>query len=367
MFIYIFTILVLTFFAVLEANISDYFKKQTINKFLLPAAWLLIVSQMALRWEMATDWHNYMNFFEHEGNWEAYYSTPPIFEKGYWIFNILVKSIYSNYTFFLFALEGLMYFMLFRTFKFATPNFFLCILLYYTFFMGLVGSNRQLFALGICMMGLLSLMKGNKLLFIGFVVLAFYFHTTAVLFFVFLFLGFRPPAFIAVLFVLLCFIIGKTDLPFQVFASLSGVSEYNATKVERYLETAQEVLEESQVSTMGIIKKILLPTIFLLTRNKILAEHKYYNYILNGYLIGVGFYFLFYQTLLVMISRGSVYFNAMEPILLSFQLYLVKDKKLKTLLITGFALLAYILFRQSISTYPEIFIPYRSIFNKTPD
>jgi hypothetical protein len=364
MLIYIFTILLLSLFSILEVNISDYFKNQTRSKILIPIAWLLIVGQMAFRWDMATDWSTYFGFFNRFADWDSFYNAPPIFEKGYWILNIIIHNIYNNYTFFLFILEGTFYILLFRFFKFSTPYVLLCILLYYGLNMGVTGSNRQLFALALCLTGLKSLIEGNKLMFIGFVILASFFHTTAFLFFVFLFLNINISISVIITAIIICFLIGQTKLPFVMFSSLSGISEHNAEKVEAYLKTAEAALISAQVSKMGIVKKILLPVIFLLTRQKIVEKYKHYNLLLNGYLIGVAFYFLFYKSLLVMISRGSLYFSSLEPILLSLQLTIIKDKKLKNIILLVLCLFGIVFLFQSIKSYPEIFIPYKSIFNK---
>lgn len=364
MFIYILTIFILSLFAILEVNISDYFKNQTRNKILIPIAWLLIVGQMALRWDMATDWGAYSGFFNRFANWDSFRNAPPIFEKGYWILNIIVKNIWDNYTFFLCILEGTFYVLLFRFFKFSTPYVLLCILLYYGLNMGITGSNRQLFALALCLTGLKSLIDGNRLRFIGFVILASFFHATAFLFFIFLFLNINISIPVVIAVIVICFIIGQTKLPLAMFSSLSGISEHNAEKVNAYIKNAEAELSKSQVSAMGIAKRILLPTIFLITRKKIVEKYDFYNYFLNGYLFGIAFYFLFFKSLLVMVSRGSLYFNSMEPILLSFQLAIINDKKIKNLVLLLLCVFALIFFFQSIKTYPDIFIPYKSIFNK---
>jgi len=364
MFVYLFIIFTLSSFAFVEANIQEYFKRKTIDIIMLPIAWLLIVGTMALRWDLGTDWRSYLGFYERFANWNDFYYGPPVFEKGFWILNIVAKEIYDNYTFLLCIIEGTFFTLLFRFFRFSTPYVLLCILLYYCLFMGITGSNRQLLALVICLSGLKSLIEGNKLKFIGLVILASFFHATALLFFVFLFLNINIPAGIVIAIIVTCYIVGHTKLPFAVFSTVAGVSDHNAEKVEIYLKTAKSALEQAQVSTLGIIKKILLPSIFLLTRKKIVEKYKYYNYFLNGYLFGVAFYFLFYNSLLVMISRGSVYFNAMEPILLSFQLLVIKDKKAKNIVLLLLCLFSIVFFFQSIKSYPEIFIPYKSIFNK---
>lgn len=66
-----------------------------------------------------------------------------------------------------------------------------------------------------------------------------------------------------------------------------------------------------------------------------------------------------------MISRGSLYFNAMEPILIGFLLLLVEDKKKRMILLIPLFIIAIINFNQSIGAYRDLFEPYKGIFYNT--
>ena len=77
------------------------------------------------------------------------------------------------------------------------------------------------------------------------------------------------------------------------------------------------------------------------------------------------FYFFFSSTLLVMVSRGSLYFYIMEPLLLSSIIYILKNKIDKLLYILSIMILGIILMYQSISVYPDLFVPYKGIFINT--
>ncbi|MEJ5274237.1 MAG: EpsG family protein, partial [Spirochaetota bacterium] len=148
--IYIITILILSFFSVLEATTKI---SASSKKIMILFAYILLVFQTGLRWETGTDWKPYLEQFN-GFNWQTFNSWNFSIEKGYQLFNILIKGISNNYSVFLFIHALIFYTLIFKSFKSFTPFFFTSILLLYTSTMGMMGSNRQLLALGICLIGL---------------------------------------------------------------------------------------------------------------------------------------------------------------------------------------------------------------------
>ncbi|MEJ5317867.1 MAG: EpsG family protein, partial [Tenuifilum sp.] len=160
-------------------------------------------------------------------------------------------------------------------------------------------------------------------------------------------------------------LIGFTELPLQLFSFFGKFNELTAFKTKVYLNAASQELSKSQLSLAGLIKRILFLILFLYTRAKILPNYKHYNFFLNGYILSIALYFLFSRSLLVMISRGSFYFNIMETILLSYQLTVFKKPSNKLIISVLLCILAVILFFQSIAAYPDLFIPYKGIWINT--
>jgi hypothetical protein len=156
-------------------------------------------------------------------------------------------------------------------------------------------------------------------------------------------------------------VVGRTQLPFQIFSLSGGISDFASEKAEIYFKQAKENVS-ADMSILGLLRRIIFMALFLYTRNLIEKVNKNYNLLLNGYIIGFGFYFLFYLTLPVMISRGSLYFNALEPILLSLQFYLIKDTARKNIIALVAIVFSFILLQQSISAYGDLFDPYKGIF-----
>jgi len=83
---------------------------------------------------------------------------------------------------------------------------------------------------------------------------------------------------------------------------------------------------------------------------------------LNGYIVGIAFYFLFADSLLIMVSRASLFFNVMEPLLIASQICLFAKKENKMAIITVLMIFSFFFFFQSITTYSDLFLPYKGIF-----
>jgi hypothetical protein len=231
----------------------------------------------------------------------------------------------------------------------------------YVSLMGMVGANRQLLALGIGMISLVYLCEHKYYHYFALVFLAMLFHTTAVLLIVFVILKKRIELKYILVFIILCITIGKTQLPYQIFSLAGSIGDIASDKTETYSILAKET-SNVDVSIIGLFRRIGFLFMFLYTRNFIERVNKNYNLLLNGYVVGIGFYFLFYITLPIMISRGSLYFNVLEPILLSLQFYMLKDVARKNIFLLIAIVYSFIMLHQSISTYPDLFDPYKGIF-----
>lgn len=357
MFIYIFTILSLFIFSIVEV----FGKNDKIKKNLLLLSYILLVFVTGLRWETGTDWEPYKETFELVNSFQdAAFFT--LIEKGYLFLIGFVKLFTDNYTIFLIIHAVIYYFLLLKSIPQLVPYPQLAILLFFCSTMGMMGSNRQLLALGLCFLALVYLLENKKWLFFIFVFLASLFHTTALLFLIFFFFNrkFKTP--VLYISVIVAVIIGYSPMPIKIFSLFGGINELASAKTSIYLESAKEVMQDAQQSILGLIKRVLFLVVFIWMRDKISKKIPSYNLLLNGYVFGVIFYFLFSQSLLVMISRGSFYFNAMEPLLLSSTLLLVRKDFDKLIVLFVMLILSFFIFFQSISSYSDIFIPYKGIF-----
>lgn len=355
--IYISTIILLFLFSLLEVVFKIKHKHLISLRYF---SYIFLVFQVGLRWETGTDWNPYLNHFQKmpldfNGNYMG-------FEFGYNLIVFLIKLILDEYTLFLMFHSIVFHFFIFKGFNFLSNYFFPCLLMYYVLLIGLEGSNRQLIAICLCLYSLKFLIKKNNKYFFLLITVAFFFHQTAILFLVYYFLNRKINTFVFFSILFFSIFIGLSSLPLTLFGvlgeKLSGVS---ADKAEFYLESANKMMSENSLSIFGLVKRFLLLFLFYINSKKISKWVPFYNLIFNGYFIGVLIYCLFSSSLIILVNRGSLYFNIMEPILISYLIFMV-PKKLFSIYFFIIFIMSFFFFFRSVRVYDDLFIPYKGIF-----
>jgi hypothetical protein len=356
--IYIFTLVVLLIFSFLElrTNLLDIQ-----HKAMAIFVFCLFVFQVGLRWQTGTDWEPYLQHFEEVNSIFDVYNSLTGFEKGYSFFVLITKLFWNNYSVFLFAHALIYYFLIFSAFKKLTPYFFVSLLVFYASTMGIMGSNRQLIALGICLFSLRYMLNKSTLKFFLLIGLAFLFHRSAILFIVYYFINIDIKKSLLFIILIISFIIGKTNLPIVAFSFAgSFIGDIGTYKTMFYSVDYQE--NAASLSILGLIKRLLFFGLFLYNYNFLTTKLPYYKLIFNGYFIGLVIYTLFSSSLLILVNRGSLYFSVMEGVLIASQFILLKDKHYTVNFLILLFIVSYFLFFQSIGGYPDLFIPYKGIF-----
>lgn len=323
-----------------------------------------MVLLVGLRWETGTDWTPYLDHFEGIVDFE---STSPLLtgmEYGYSILVYLNKLLFSSYTALLLIHSLIYYFFVFKGIKRLSPYVFLVVLLYSAFTFGVMGSHRQLIAVALVFYGTKYILSKNAVAYTLIVIIASIFHTTALICLILYFLNRDINELFLLAIVCFAFIIGKTSIPertFELLGAAGGVGD----KLKFYLEGGKDLAKENPVSIIGLAKRLVFVGIFLYSKRMISEKIPHYNAMLNFYVIGLVIYFLFSSFLTVLVSRGGLYFNIFEPILISCQLLIfrsVKDRMILTGFLCAFTIFYFI---QSIASYPDLFLPYKGIFINT--
>ncbi len=362
--IYIITLFLIFIFGILDLNIRlTEIQRNSIIIFLC----IFIVVQIGLRWETGTDWKPYLENFDKTEDFSILLINAVTgIEIGYGFFVLSIKTIFNNYSFFLFIHAIIFYSTIFIFAKKYSPNIFATIIIFYSTTLGLVGSNRQLLALVFCLLSLIFVFKKKLLPFFLLVIIASLFHTTAIIFGIYYFLNRNFKKLHILLILLICFIVGNTNLPFMFFSKFGGIfGELATSKTMAYTEGAKNNLEESSLSVFGLIKRLIFILLFTLNYSFLSKKLFYYKVFYNGYVFGLVLYFLFSSSLLILVNRGSLYFNIMESFLISCQFLLFYKSTDKTILYFILFLISIILIFQSISAYPDLFNPYKSLFYNT--
>jgi len=362
MLIYIITIFILFLFAAFDLfKFINPLSRNAINIFLF----LLLVVQTGFRWETGTDWTPYLENFKNTDNIAIVVVNSLIgFEPGYGFFVYLVHTFTDSYTVFLVIHAFIYYLLIFKANNKISPFPFVSLLLFYVSTIGVLGSNRQLIALSICLYSMQFIYIKQPSKFFSLVILAFFFHTTALIFLVFYFLNrdFKKYQVFGIL--LFSFIVGNTSLPNFLFSNLGNIlGEASASKALIYSEKGS--LGDFSLSTLGIIRRFFYFFIFFISYDSICKKFISYKLLFNGFLFGLIFYFLFSNSLLILVNRGSLYFNVMEVFLITCQLLIFRRNRDKFIFLVLFFFYSFYLFFQSISVYSDLFLPYKGVFINT--
>lgn len=324
---------------------------------------VVLIIQMGLRWETGSDWIPYLEHFKSQNTATPFTNPDYSFEKGYNFLVSISKWLVADYSFFLFIHAVIFFLLLKKGFKFFTPYPLVALLLFYVSFIGVWGSNRQFIAAGLGLISLTYLYEKKWWLYGLFLFLASLFHTTALLLLAFLVLRKNYSNIVIGSAIVVSILIGFSSLPLKIFSLFGGVNELTAFKTQVYLENAKE--NTVDISLIGLVKRLGIFVVFFIFRHKITKSSPKFNFIFNGFILGLCFYFIFANSLAIMISRGSFYFNMLEPILLSYLFVLPKDRKLSFLLMLIILAYSFLTFYQSISAYPDLFDPYKGLFYNT--
>ena len=359
--VYIFTLILIFVFGYLDLRLKLTNSQSNLLIFFL---YLFIVIQIGLRWETGTDWNMYLiNFYDTDDYSNVLLNALTGFEIGYGTFVFFIKKIVNNYSFFLLIHALFFYWGIFRLAKNYSPYFFISLMFYYANNLGIVGSNRQLLAVVICLWSLEYVFERKVYKFLLTIFIAMLFHTTSFLFIIYYFFNrnFKTTLVVAVL--IGSFIIGKTTLPFYIFSKFGGLfGELATIKTSYYSDSAQDSFSDGGLGIAGLIKRLLVVVIFTYNYSFLSEKLNYYKLLYNGYVFGIVMYFLFSSSLLIFVSRGSLYFNIMESLLISCQFLIFYKRLDKIYIYIALLLLSIVFLYQSISIYPDLFNPYKSLF-----
>ena len=323
---------------------------------------LVLILQMGLRWQCGTDWQPYYDSFQ------AVTSVSDVFsdnitrtEIGYGFLSLAVRLTIDNYSLFLIIHAAVYYWLIYLSAKQICPSLSFFIVIFYSFSIGVLGSNRQLLALGLCCYGWRYVISGNKIAFFSIVTLACFFHRSALIFSIYYFFDRRYSVFQIASVCLSGFVLGKSNLPQEAFASYLGfLGESAESKAEWYSNKSN--LSDHQLSYLGIVRRILVTAICGYHYRILSPRNKYYVLLFNGYCAGLFIYLTFGDSLLILVNRGSLYFNVTESFMMAGIVYFHQMKRGGLVLVSAVFLYSIIIFFQSISVYYELFVPYKTVF-----
>lgn len=277
--------------------------------FIIAIVWLILHD--GLRWEVGTDWGGYFDAFYDDANSHMGFT--------YRCLNRLFRVFSDSYTVFLITYAIFFYVVISNFINKYSPHPLMAICIYYCTMLKLMGCNRQLLALALCVISLHFIFERKKIHFFILILAASTIHITA--------LTFLPAYYMyhlaynkrnAWIVLTIAFIVGFFKLvnmiPFVEYLSLLDSFVEN-TSTARYASYSSDFT----ISNIGAFKRLAIAYMALNVKNRINSE--VYGYFLLLYLFGICIYLVFNGTCLqILVGRGALYYNVFECIVITSML-----------------------------------------------
>ncbi|TDD98359.1 EpsG family protein [Flavobacterium cellulosilyticum] len=322
---------------------------------------LLFVLHDGLRWNMGTDFQVYLDHF----------NFPNIKTNKTKNFEILYQKLVEfsrllshSYTFFLLLHATIIYSLYITALKKYTKYTILALSFLYVSMVGLLGCNRQLIAVAICFFSIRFIVEKKWWVFLGLMVLAFGFHKTSIVFLVILFLDRKINNKVLMVSLVICILLSISN-------SVMGIFEIVTQKLLPSLFEQQakaflfhnDNFKNSLLGTFfGLMRKGLPICLLIYIKGKGF-ENRYFNIIFNILVLAFLCYVLFNNNLQFLVGRMIIYFSVFECVVYSWFFMILYNSKEKCTALLLYTVMCIVIFFRSIAIYPELFIPYKSVFS----
>jgi hypothetical protein len=358
---YLFAIILLSIPALLEGFNKEFTDK---NKLVLALiCYVFLIFHDGLRWETGSDWNIYAELFETIN----YNYDPNVgLEPGYYLFLKFIRFLSSDFSVYL-IIHAITFYTIFFFAIFKLSDFpFISILIFYMITVPYMGMNRQFLAMSLYGLGLIFLIRNQKMYFLGMVLLAMMFHRTAIMGIFAVFLNRKIPVKYWVVLLGLALLISMSGIISTLSAGVGLLfSDGTASKkADFYLNNADSVSLVSSV--LAVFRKTIWIILLFIFDSKVDNKDRRYYTFLNLYVLGVLFYILFNATpLQIIVSRAILYFNIVEIFVIPYTLTIFKANYGKLLIMS--VLIAYCIVNiyKGFSNYGEgndYFTPYKGLF-----
>jgi hypothetical protein len=354
------------FLIILTLTSKDFFKSST-QKLEFYLVCCLFILLGGIRWETGTDWANYLYFFQINSSFDEFMNDIA-FEKGYSFLNYTVKTVFNNYSVFLFILAFCTVLLKAKALYFFSSFPIFSLLIYYSFYLGDITAVRQSLAISILVFSSFYIKEKQLLLFLIFVFTASLIHLSSIAFIPAYYLFHKKISNIILLIALIiALIVGM--IPGLVQKLLTNIISFVlrddgriALKIELYTKFVN-LDDEIKGGILSLLKRVIIIPVYLLLRPYVSSKYEYYDGFLNIFIFGNILYILFYQSFPAML-RCSTPFLFYEVLLLTSLLLAVKTiyQKLVMYFIISLYCISKLWFFLSI--YWDLYIPYTSIFSE---
>lgn len=357
------------FLLVILENVSTFSKYRYV---FATISFIILILFTGLRWETGTDWDSYKDLFDSiEFNW-SFLLNVYSFDIGYVFFNALLKLTTNNYSIFILIDSALALLLLMNFINKYSPNPNLSIFVFYNaFFVAqFMGSNRRIIALVFSLYTFSAIFeKKKKLTFVN-STLSFSFHRSSLATLIALYIPkIRFTLGKTVAIILFGLILGIPQLPAIIVGNIgkffltlinNPIFEKTAFYADN-IATSENVDPVAMTILSTVKRSIFLIFYFIIIFKKNGKLDLLTDFFFNIYIFGFFLYVaLNGSTIYQMLST---YFTFIELVLIG-RMWSYAKGDLKIIFLIFLFFYGFIQLLSSLNAYPELYMPYKSYFNK---
>lgn len=314
-----------------------------------------------IRWETGTDWYNYITYFE---SVDDVTFAEDSYEFGFGFLNRFVRLISDNYTVLLLLSGAILFGFQSVSIKRMSPYPLLSLLFLWSTQFANVLFVRQWIAVVILFFSTKYIEKKNLVIFILFVLLAFSFHRSGLLFLIAYWiyhLDLTRKRMIIILGISIIFSLVLTKVMEFIASNVGGIVQ---AKLDLYLndEYNSEVNEELDIVSVmirGFANKLLILLFSFYFYASIIKVYPTFKGYLNLYWFGCIIYFCTLPISIVLV-RMSYIFDFFQIILAAFIFTQFKTTAARLLFLLIFLFYLFLRLSQILnSAYMEEYVPFK--------
>lgn len=317
-----------------------------------------------IRWEVGTDWNTYLATFKVADNFEKMTSVN---EFGFKLLNFLVHKYTQNYTVLLFVIGTIIFipkYITSRQFSLFLP---LTLLLDFVMQKSDIFFTRQAIAVAITYFSIKYIFQKNFIKFLICIVLACFFHKSALIFIFSYFLINNFNLNVKKMIILLIITIILSYNSYNIFIFIGNfLPGLYGSKILRYIERGDNLFGYKEYLNKNMVLLVL--------------------YLNKAFLVGIGFYFykvlnlklkklfqlymisiciyILLSPLSITLGRLANYYEIVQIIIFpSLYVYIKKNKINQIIFLLIFFIYCYLKLISSLSGYSSL-VHYKTIFNK---
>jgi hypothetical protein len=350
-FYYILTLVILSF------TLLSYFQRKLATVFAIISTLIMAIFS-ALKWERGTDWIPYLEIHENVD----YFIQSTSIEYGFLYYIKTLNYISTDFSFYMIVTSGIIYLILFMSLRKLSVDLNLSIFCLWCLHISIFFWVRQTIAVAFVFYSLIYLLKGNNLKFITCIIIASFFHFSAL---IFLFVWFLRTDFTKRTTVHLTLLLATVITICNLLIPESILGKYLY-----YIDGEYDDSLKLEGFTIGfwnaffsISNRMALILLFFISVDRSSLVN---NLMLRIYFCGLPIHLISELTFSIF-GRLLIYFDIAALVLIPAVIHSKSDVRLKGIiyLIIFFPYLIIRYYRAMNGWYVDLFIPYKWIFDKS--